>query len=106
MVDEPVVDEGKNAIYHSFDFRNPEVVSAGTILNLPERDEHGNLLYLVDEYGEPVLDWQYPDGVTTTTSDRARLALSPSPDRDDDLCVDTIGFSRSAICASGSTTSS
>ncbi|MEX1311131.1 MAG: choice-of-anchor O protein, partial [Candidatus Sulfomarinibacteraceae bacterium] len=31
-------DEGKNVIYHSFDFRNPDVVSAGTILNLPETD--------------------------------------------------------------------
>jgi len=31
-------DEGKNAIYHSFDFRNPDVVSAGTILNLHETD--------------------------------------------------------------------
>jgi hypothetical protein len=29
-------DEGKNAIYHSFDFQNPDVVSAGTILNLSE----------------------------------------------------------------------
>lgn len=31
-------DSGKNAIYHSFDFRNPDLVSAGTILNLPEMD--------------------------------------------------------------------
>jgi len=31
-------DEGKNAIYHSFDFQNPDLVSAGTILNLPETD--------------------------------------------------------------------
>ena len=43
-----------------------------------------DLTYTLDvEYAEPVLDWQYPDGVTTTTTDRARLALTPSPDRDD-----------------------
>ena len=41
-------DEGKNAIYHSFDFQNPDLVSAGTILNLPETDGEG-----IGE-GEPV----------------------------------------------------
>jgi hypothetical protein len=41
-------DEGKNAIYHSFDFQNPDVVSAGTILNLHETDGE-----LIGE-GEPV----------------------------------------------------
>jgi hypothetical protein len=56
--DEFEIDEGKNAIYHSFDFQNPDVVSAGNIINLPERDVDGNLVYLVDEEGELLLDWQ------------------------------------------------
>jgi hypothetical protein len=43
-----------------------------------------DLSYALDaEYAEPVVDWQYPDGVTTTTTDRATLALSPIPDPDD-----------------------
>jgi len=71
-------DEGKNAIYHSFDFQNPDLVSAGTILNLPETDDDGNSVYVVEvpylgsnlneagEYvpipnpvaGENILDWK------------------------------------------------
>ncbi|MCH5372545.1 MAG: choice-of-anchor O protein [Planctomycetes bacterium] len=43
-----VPDEGKNAIYHSFDFRTPDLVSAGTILNLPETDEYGEPLFVVE----------------------------------------------------------
>ncbi|MBL0713852.1 MAG: hypothetical protein JJV98_09130 [Desulfosarcina sp.] len=31
-------DEGKNVIYHSFDFQNPDLVSAGKILNLQETE--------------------------------------------------------------------
>ena len=50
-------DEGKNVIYHSFDFMNPTPVSAGTIINLPETDAAGNPVYLVDELGSPILDW-------------------------------------------------
>ncbi|MGD9099030.1 MAG: choice-of-anchor O protein, partial [Anaerolineae bacterium] len=41
-------DLGKNVIYHSFDFQNPDLVSAGTIINLPERGEDGNLVYLTE----------------------------------------------------------
>lgn len=45
-------DSGKNAIYHSFDFQNPDLVSAGTILNLPETNGdgigEGDLLYVVE----------------------------------------------------------
>jgi hypothetical protein len=41
-----VPDEGKNVIYHSFDFTQPDVVSAGTILNLPETDGFGTPLYV------------------------------------------------------------
>lgn len=41
-------DEGKVAIYHSFDFQNPDKVSAGMVLNLPETDDLGNPIYLCE----------------------------------------------------------
>lgn len=47
-------DEGKNAIYHSFDFQNPDVVSAGTILNFPETEVDENGLPLLDAEGNPI----------------------------------------------------
>lgn len=50
-------DLGKNVIYHSFDFTNPDLVSAGTILNPQAKDAEGNLLYLVDENGDYLKDW-------------------------------------------------
>jgi hypothetical protein len=43
-----VPDEGKNVIYHSFDFQDPDLVSAGTILNLPETDTDGNTVSVVE----------------------------------------------------------
>ena len=58
--DEYVPDSGKNVIYHSFEFTNPDLVSAGNIINLPERDADGNLVYLrevtTDADGNPVQD--------------------------------------------------
>lgn len=59
-----VPEEGKNVIYHSFDFKNPDVVSAGRIINRPEFVDSNDdnivqpeeLVYLVDE-----LDVQIPD---------------------------------------------
>ena len=62
--DAPLPEVGKNAIYHSFDFQNPDLVSAGTIINIPERDAEGNLMYLTDvdpvspTLGSLILDWQ------------------------------------------------
>ena len=42
-------DEGKNVIYHSFDFQNPDLVSAGTTLNFPETDDvTGEPLYVAE----------------------------------------------------------
>jgi hypothetical protein len=64
--DTPLPEVGKNAIYHSFDFQNPDLVSAGNIINLPERDADGNLMYLrevsLDDdgnvvFGELILDY-------------------------------------------------
>ncbi|BBO68303.1 hypothetical protein DSCA_22330 [Desulfosarcina alkanivorans] len=52
-------DNGKNAIYHSFDFQNPDLVSGGTILNLPETNEAGEPLYVAEtEYlgSNPIYD--------------------------------------------------
>ncbi|BBO92192.1 choice-of-anchor O protein [Desulfosarcina ovata] len=58
-------EEGKNVIYHSFDFKNPDLVSAGRIVNRPEfidaDDDNyvdpGELVYLVDEEGAEILDY-------------------------------------------------
>jgi len=73
--DEYLAEMGKNSIYHSFDFMSPDIVSAGTLINLPEKeytityDELGNqtgfevisnVTYVmdevVDEEGNPVVD--------------------------------------------------
>jgi len=51
-------DMGKNVIYHSFDMIKPETVAGGGIINLPETDADGNPVYLVDEFGEFLLDWK------------------------------------------------
>ena len=42
-------DMGKNVIYHSFDLFNPDKVASGGIVNLPETDEDGNLVYLTED---------------------------------------------------------
>ncbi|MEW6286163.1 MAG: choice-of-anchor O protein [Chloroflexota bacterium] len=55
--DEYTPEEGKNVIYHTFDFRNPDKVSAGHIVNLPETDENGNPIYVTDENGNLILDF-------------------------------------------------
>lgn len=47
---ESIPDAGKNAIYHSFDFGNPDLVSGGTILNLPVAAEDGDEYVRVPEY--------------------------------------------------------
>lgn len=47
-------DKGKNVIYHSFKFDQPDLVSAGNVLNLPALDDTGNLIpiYYKDAEGE------------------------------------------------------
>ncbi|MCI5210542.1 MAG: hypothetical protein D3910_17525, partial [Candidatus Electrothrix sp. ATG2] len=70
-----VIDEGKNAIYHSFDFQNPDLVSAGTIINHPEQDAEGNLIYLVDENGAQLLDWQDNPQLAYENARRPRFIL-------------------------------
>jgi hypothetical protein len=76
--DDYVAEEGKNVIYHSFDFKSPDVVAAGDIVNMPEAettfvmDEYGNEIevplldsagnitpkYVEDEFGNQIVDWQ------------------------------------------------
>ncbi len=76
-----VADEGKNVIYHSFDLYGPDLVAEGHIINpqikidsdeekafyaredgvLYGLDEATGLLYLTDEIGDFLYDW---DGVT------------------------------------------
>ncbi len=71
--DEYLAEQGKNSIYHSFDFQNPDLVSAGTLINLPEKqfevDEEGNPVFVdaegnpveVDEYGLPLVEGATPN---------------------------------------------
>ena len=88
-------DEGKNAIYHSFDFQNPDVVSAGTILNLPEtvgdKIGEGALVYVTEvpcfgsdengdcivnpAAGEQILDWKDDPILNYENARRPRFIL-------------------------------
>jgi len=70
-----VVEEGKNVIYHSFDFKNPDIVSGGNIVNLPERDASNNLVYLQDENGNFILDYLGQKQLAYENSRRARFIL-------------------------------
>ena len=73
--DDYLAESGKNVIYHSFDFQNPDLVSAGNILNFPEMDEEGNLLYLQDEEGNQMLDWQGLPQLAYENARRPRFIL-------------------------------
>ncbi len=88
-------DEGKNAIYHSFDFQNPDLVSAGTILNLPETEGdtigEGNPVYVTEvpcfgsdengdcienpAVGEQILDWKGDPILNYENARRPRFIL-------------------------------
>ena len=70
-------DEGKNVIYHSFDFMNPELVSGGGILNLPETTEAGDPVYLVDEFGALLLDWKGDPQLAYENARRVRFVSQP-----------------------------
>jgi len=70
-----VIEQGKNVIYHSFDFQHPDQVSAGDIVNLPERDADGELLYLTDEEGALVLDYLGRPQLAYENARRARFIL-------------------------------
>ncbi|OHB34112.1 MAG: hypothetical protein A2X84_05830 [Desulfuromonadaceae bacterium GWC2_58_13] len=70
-----LIEQGKNVIYHSFDFQHPDLVSAGHILNLPERDATGAIQYLRDELGALVLDYLGRPQLAYENSRRARFIL-------------------------------
>lgn len=42
-------DLGKNVLYHSFDFQQPDTVAAGGMVNLPQLDADGNPIVLMTE---------------------------------------------------------
>ncbi|MBU8871727.1 MAG: hypothetical protein KOO60_12745, partial [Gemmatimonadales bacterium] len=69
-------EQGKNIIYHSFEFSNPDLVSGGTIVNLPERDLEGNVLYLVEEdLNTQILDYEGQPQLAYENARRARFIL-------------------------------
>jgi len=70
-------DMGKNVIYHSFDFKNPDIAGGGGILNLPETDTAGNPVYLVDEFGELLLDWKGNPQLAYENARRVRFIPQP-----------------------------
>lgn len=73
--DEYLAESGKNAFYHSFDFKTPNLVSAGGIINLPERDADGNLMYVQDETGAMILDWQGQPQLAYENARRPRFIM-------------------------------
>ena len=94
--DDYVPESGKNVIYHSFDFKMPNLVSAGHIMNMPEAevttgtDTYGNEIvmpvldgsgnitpkYLVNEDGtSQILDWMGRPQLAYENSRRGRFIL-------------------------------
>lgn len=74
--DDYVPEEGKNVIYHSFDFMNPDVVAPGHIMNPPETDEAGNPVYLVEEDGvTQILDYLGRPQLAYENARRGRFIL-------------------------------
>jgi hypothetical protein len=79
--DDYLAESGKNAIYHSFDFQNPDLVSAGNIINLPEKelDAEGNvssnISYVKDEEGNLILDWLEQPQINYENARRPRFIL-------------------------------
>ena len=73
--DDYIPESGKNIIYHSFDFKTPDVVSSGNIINQPEMDENGNLVYLVDDAGNNILDYLDRPQLAYENARRGRFIL-------------------------------
>ncbi len=70
-------DVGKNVIYHSFEFSQPATVDGGGILNQPETDADGNPVYLVDEFGQLLLDWKGNPQLAYENARRVRFLVQP-----------------------------
>jgi len=98
--DDYIPESGKNIIYHSFDFRTPDLVSAGDIVNPPEcevdevlisgpgidpsyyapvtrLDGNGHITprYIVDEDGFQILDWEGNPQIAYENARRGRFIL-------------------------------
>jgi len=102
--DDYIPESGKNIIYHSFDFKTPDLVSAGSIANMPEAeytespvtipgndmagpidiqvrdailDGAGNITpkYIVDEEGVQILDWLGRPQLAYENARRGRFIL-------------------------------
>ena len=76
-------DVGKNVIYHSFDFTTPAIVGGGGIVNLPETDENGDPVYLVDEFGDLLLDWKNEPQLAYENARRVRFLTQPKSKKGD-----------------------
>lgn len=70
-------DMGKNIIYHSFKMFTPETVAAGGIVNLPETDENGNVVYVKNEDGSLFLDWKGDPVLAYENARRVRFVPQP-----------------------------
>lgn len=70
-------DMGKNIIYHSFDLFTPETVAAGSIVNLPETDAYGNVVYVKNEDGSLFLDWKGDPVLAYENARRVRFLIQP-----------------------------
>jgi len=70
-------DNGKNVIFHTFDFKNPDLVSAGEIINPQVTDELGNPVYLEDETGNPLYDYKGDLIPAYENARRPRIILQP-----------------------------
>ena len=93
--DDYLPESGKNAIFHSFDFQMPDLVSAGNIMNMPEcevtmvpdvdgtdvpipvLDGNGDITptYLMTEEGALILDWQDRPQLAYENARRGRFIL-------------------------------
>jgi len=79
--DDYAAESGKNAIYHSFDFKNPDLVSAGNIINLAEKevDADGNVIgdisYVKDEEGNLILDYLGQPQIAYENARRPRFIM-------------------------------
>ena len=58
-------------------FTTPDIASGGGILNLPETDAAGNPVYLVDEFGQLLLDWKGEPQLAYENARRVRFLLQP-----------------------------
>ena len=56
---------------------SPKIVAGGGIINLPETDAAGNPVYLVDEFGELLLDWKGDPQLAYENARRVRFITQP-----------------------------